>query len=691
MKKLILIIIIALSSLIFISCSHEKQLLRKASVAVDACNYARALDYYDQILLNDSSSFSGNAGKGVVLSEYMGHYDQAIPYLEKALAKSPAKNVMKIDNDLGKSYHFIGNYPRALYYYSKVAEKNKEESADYDGYLWKRIADCRYALDHPEVAAVDQQSVCNTGKVINTEMPDYDPVYMNGRLIFTSKRKDSPKERINGIDGRYFESMYVCNEKDGNFANARRYTLPDKGTDSRYKKGNESVLSASSNGKALYIFRGGQIYEADLSDTTKQPKLLPENINFADFQSGAYISHDGKMMVFSSDSPNGRGGTDIYYAKKNDEGNWSSPQSIFGLNTSYNEDSPFLSDDGNTLYFCSNGLPGYGGYDIYKSEKIDGEWNKPVNLGQPINTPGDETHFTLLPNSSTGYYASNRQGGYGDMDIYSVHYVTEEVPECDKFDSLLVLNAEPKGTSKTNYVFTASIPDQYKGHVKSINWKVNGMDINATGERVEYDFDGSDSYRIYAKVLVYNEKNSKLEAICNEKDVITGDGESPIVLNDTESMKEKTEVKGPKMTTGEILFGRLTDDQLNSIGWQITPALFDYNGTGLRDEAKEMLDHNVKVLKSNKYISVIINGYADSRGSDEYNMRLSERRANSVKHYMIQKGIPASRIRTKGYGESAIANGCNDDNSCDESQHQLNRKVDFYLSNEQKSITGLNR
>jgi outer membrane protein OmpA-like peptidoglycan-associated protein len=692
MKKLILIIIIALSSMIFISCTHEKQLLRKASVAVDASDYAKALDYYGQILLNDSSSFYGNAGKGVVLSEYMGRYEEAIPYLEKALAKSPDKNVMKINNDLGKSYHFIGNYPRALYYYSKVAAKNKEDNADYDYYLSKRIADCRYALDHPEVAAVDQQSVCNTGKAINTEMPDYDPVYVNGQLIFTSKRQDTPKEKKNGIDGRYFESMYVCSANDGNFTSPRRYTIPDKGSDSRYKKGNESVLSASSNGKALYIFHSGKVFEADLNDSTKAPKLMPENINFTDFQSGAFISHDGKTMVFSSDSPNGRGGTDIYTSKKDSLGNWSSPRSIsFYINTSFNEDSPYLSEDGNTLYFCSNGLPGYGGYDIYKSELIDGEWSRPVNLGQPINTPGDETHFSLLPNSTTGYYASNRQGGYGDMDIYTVHYIPEEVPECDHFDSLLVLNAEPQGTSKTNYVLTASIPDQYKGHVKSINWKVNGMDLTATGERVEYNFDGMDSYRIYAKVLAYNEKSSALEAICNEKDVITGEAEQPVVLNGSTLKEEKTIAKGPKMKGGEVLFGKLDDDQLSAIGWQITPALFDYNGTILREETRNMLDHNVDVLKANKYLSVIINGYADSRGSDDYNLQLSQRRANMVKQYMIQQGISRSRIRTKAYGESSISNGCTDGSTCDESQHQMNRKVDFYISNEQKSITGLNR
>lgn len=690
MKRSIIIIATALSSIAFVSCSEEKKLLRKASVAVDASDYDKAVNYYDRILLKDSNTFSGNAGKGVVLSEYMGRYDQAIPYLEKALKRSPEKNVTKIDQDLGKSYHFIGNYPRALYYYSKVMEKNNAESEDYDYYLSKRIADCRYALDHPEVQPVDQQSVTNVGSSINTQMPDYDPVFVNNKMIFTSKRQDTPKEPKNGLDGRYFESMYIADMSNNNFSMPRRYTFPDMGTDSKFKKGNESVLSASSDGKALYIFRNGQVYEADLADPNKVPKILPENINFTDFQSGAFISKDGKTILFSSDSPNGKGGTDIYRSVKDENGNWSAPQFLsYNINTSNNEDSPYLSEDGHTLYFCSNGHPGYGGYDIYKSEFLNGEWTKPVNLGQPINTPGDETHFSLLPGSSKGYYASNRQGGYGDMDIYEVTYVTEENPECEDFDTLFVINAEQRSDDSKIHILTAQVPANYKNKVKNIHWKVNGVALAENSERVEYVFENGETYRVYAKAVVYCDSCNTTISVCNEKDIIIGEVVSPLVSND--AVLDPKLVVDAKRALGNVLFGKLSDEQLTAMGWVITPAYFDYNGTVLRSETTEILDKNILILKNNRDLTVVINGYSDARGSADYNVRLSQRRANSVKQYFVENGISPYRLSVKGYGESKVNNGCTDDVTCEDSQHQQNRKVEFNVTNKERSITGTPR
>lgn len=131
MRKVIYIPIV-LYTLLIVSCSEEKKLIRKASNLVDVYDYDKAISYYDQVLAKDSNNFYANAGKGVVLSEYMGKYDKAIPYLEKANKKSAGKTSMKINNDLGKSYHYIGNYPRALYFYGKATSQNKEDHPDYD-------------------------------------------------------------------------------------------------------------------------------------------------------------------------------------------------------------------------------------------------------------------------------------------------------------------------------------------------------------------------------------------------------------------------------------------------------------------------------------------------------------------------------------------------------------------------------
>lgn len=691
MKKLIIPALLFLA----VSCSQEKKLLRKAAVAVDQYQYDKAVSYYDQLLAKDSNSFYGNAGKGIVLSEYMGKYDQAIPYLEKALKKSPDKNKQKINSDLGKSYHYIGSYERALYFYGKAAPKNVADDPDYDMMLSKRIADCKYALEHPQVASYEEQHVKNVGPVINTSFPEYGPIFTNGNLIYTAQKKDTPKEKVNGVEKKYFESMYISSYKDGEFSPPRRYTIPDKAEDSKFRRGGEAALSASRDGKTLYVFREGKIYETNLDDSTKRGDKLPANINFSNFQGFACVSADGKMLLFTSESKNGRGGTDIYKSVKDDNGNWSDPKLLPStINTFYNEDAPFLAEDG-TLYFSSEGLPGYGGYDVYKTTFKNGEWSEPVNLGQPINTPADDIYFVLNPNSSKGFYSSNRKGGFGEMDIYHVHYMNSETPVCNGAESPLAINAVPAPNSQLDYILSAEIPAQYKANVRSVSWEVNGQGIAGTGERVDYVFAGADTYTVSAKVVVYCDTCPAYVAMCNEKIITVGQplvalnetqpaDKHPKVIQPSKAKEKTTSGKAKTFTPGETL----NEDQLNAMGWNSTPSYFDYDEYELREDAKTILDQNISILKQNRDLKLVINGYADSRGTTEYNKQLSAKRANSVKNYIVNNGISSRRISTiHAYGESMISNGCTDGADCTEEQHQLNRKVDFIISTQSKFIT----
>lgn len=685
MKKRIFIPLV-LSTILIVSCSENKKLLRKASNAVDVYDYNKAVSYYDQILAKDSNNFYANAGKGIVLSEYIGKYDKAIPYLEKAIKKSPDKNSMKINNDLGKSYHYIGNYPRALYFYGKATKNNEEGNPDYDIFLAKRVADCKYALDHPEVAPPEQQSYKNVGSVINTDMPEYGPVYTHGELIFTSKRKDTPKEKKNGLDRRYFESMYVSNLNNGVFSTPRRITFPENGDKTKFRKGGESAISASADGKTLYIFRGGKLYEADLNDTTKGEQKMPANINFSYLQGHAFVTPDGKMLLFTSESEKGRGGTDIYKSLKGEDGKWSDPQLLpYNINTDYNEDAPFVTEDG-TLFFSSNGLPGYGGYDVYKTHMDEnGKWTDPENLGQPINTPGDDIYFALNPNSSKGYYSSSRPGGYGDMDIYNVHYVSTETPKCKAIDTLFVINAIPSSESQLTYTFAVNIPAQYQNNVKSISWKVNDELLAGTSDKVEYAFQGNNTYKVFTKVVVYCDTCPTLLAMCAEKEIVVG---QTILASNISN--ENIAPSNNKKQNKTISANELNKDQLSALGWNNTPDYFDFNKSNLRDDAKAFLDQNINVLKKNSDLSIVINGYADSRGTDAYNKNLSVKRTNSVKEYFLQNGISKRRITAiVGYGESMIENGCVDGVVCDEQQHQENRKVDFKVSSTGKMITSI--
>ncbi|MCD6065814.1 MAG: hypothetical protein K0S33_640 [Bacteroidetes bacterium] len=675
MKNIITPIII--SALILSSCSEEKRLVRKAANAIDQSDYDKALSYYDQALARDSNSFRANAGKGIVLSEFMGRYDKAIPYLEKALKKSPEETSVKINSDLGKSYHYVGNYPRALYHYGKITADNKEDNPYYDALLSKRIADCKFAMEHPQVAPPEEQYAKNVGTAINSDFPEYGPVYTNSTMIFTAKRKDTPKEKKNNIDGRYFESMYISSYTDGNFSTPRRYTIPDLGENSSFHSGNESAVSVLEDGKTLYLFKGGELYAADLTNPTKEPDKLSGKANFLDFHPYACVTNDGKTMFLVSESVNNGGGTDIYQSFKKEDGSWSRPMLLpFNINTEYNEDAPYMSEDG-TLFFASNGLPGYGGYDIYKTRYVNGEWTTPVNIGQPINTPADEIYFTLNPGSSNGYYASNRMGGYGDMDIYGVHYVSMDMPECTTTDTLFATNESP-ANEPLAYKFSAGIPEQYKGQVRSVTWKINDVTIAETGEQINYVFDETGTYKVSAKAIILCDDCPALIAVCSEKEINTG---LPTFVSTQTEKPDATSV--PKVEyTSPVAVGELNNSQLISLGWNTNPCYFDYDESALREESKELLNQNIRVLKANRDLSLVINGYADARGTDGYNKDLSAQRIYSVRQYLVQNGISAGRITAiTAYGESRITNGCVDDVECTEEQHQENRKVDFKVSN----------
>lgn len=668
---------ILMAVILLISCSSEKKMARKASNAVANTDYEKAISYYDQMLSKNKNSYFGNAGKGIVLSEYLEKHAQAIPYLEAALENSPKKTGMKLNYDLGKGFHYLGNYERALYYYQNASEFNTEDNPDYDIFLTKRIADCKYALEHPEVADPQEASINNLGKTINTPEPEYGPVVLNQNMLFTSKRQDAPKEKRNGLDGKYFEGIYISTNNQGIYSYPRRMTLSNSKKQLKTTMVNESILSASPDGKKLYIFRKGKVFEADASDPSVNPEKIDHHIALA--KTHAFITPDGKTLLFSARSPNDEYGTDIYKATKDEEGNWSDPLPLDAINTKFNDEAPFLSEDG-TLYFASNGYPGYGGYDMYKTKFTNGLWTQPENLGQPINSSADDIYLTFLPNSSYGYYSSGRAGGYGDMDIYQVHYVSKEIPKCQEENTPVSINIDKGDTVQKVYYFSAQLPENYQKHVKSYTWKINDNVVSSNLQRWDHKFDQAGSYKVSVQTVIYCDSCPTLLAYCTEKEITVND----ILISDDAMASNipKTTEKGPAVGDEE---NKESEESASLLGFNSTPANFDLNRSGLSEETKKSLDHDIEILKKNPNVKLIINGYADSRGSQEYNARISQMRANTVRNYFLQHGVPAKRIvETKGYGETFLTNNCTDNVDCTEEQHRANRRVEIKLVTKNK-------
>jgi len=710
------------------ACSGEKKLLRQAANHVERANYDKALDNYDQILKKDENSFFGNAGKGIVLSEFMGRHEQAIPYLETALKNTPDKTKSILHSNLGKSYHFVGNFERALYYYSKSEKDNHPKWADYDEFLSKRIADCKYAIEHPRVALPENQNLVNLGTSINTPYPEYTPVVTENKIYFTSKRPDSPKEKRNGLDGKYYEAIYAADiQSEGNFGKPARYEIPKSG------KSGEAVISASPDGKKLFVFREGKLYESDLNDPTHTLQILDNTINFGYMQNHAALSPDGNTLYFISESERGHGGTDIFMSAKNPDGSWGHPKMLdYTINSEWDEEAPYVNATG-TLFFSSNGHPGYGGFDVYKTNFVNGAWTKPENLGQPINSAGDDIYFTLRPNSSKGYYASARPGGFGNLDIYKVHYVTTDLSPCIQ-DPLLSIDSKRDIDNAMVQLFKLNVPENYKNTIRSIRWQLNGQDLSETGAEFRHTFTKADKYTVQAQIVLYCDTCPNLQARCTSKDIlveaphiltvvpdqknakittsiaqtkktqptslansknkkqheknnnsssdaqITNAAEPVATINETESDKKTA---GPSVSEQAELNDEdnfISAEELVHYKWNNEATLFEYNQWKINPTTKQILDQNLSVLKTNPDFVIRILGHADARGTAAYNQQLSLKRAEAVKKYFKQNGVAAKRILSvKGMGETELLNNCSDNSSCPEEQHALNRRVQIQI------------
>ena len=171
------------------------------------------------------------------------------------------------------------------------------------------------------------------------------------------------------------------------------------------------------------------------------------------------------------------------------------------------------------MFFSSNGHPGYGGFDVYKTQMVNGAWTAPQNLGQPINSAGDDIFFSLMKNSSKGYMASARPGGYGDLDIYKVHYVITDAPQCQPADSILAINATPSLDDPMTYQVSLDMPESYKNNVKTYRWELNGKTLSQTSPSFTHKFDKADNYHLSAKLVAWCDTCPRLIGMCADKNI----------------------------------------------------------------------------------------------------------------------------------------------------------------------------
>ena len=435
----------------------EKKLLSKARDLYADGDYNQAKKNYLQLLRMDSTDATYNFELGTNYFDSPYEKLKALPYFEKALRFSAGDTVGELFFYLGKAYHLANRFDEAIRVYTRYYELVQEFGTELPGKQEKELLNeitrlidmCNYAKEliaHPVKVAISPLS----SSINSPYYPDYAPVISADEsiLVFTSRRKGSTGG-LQDENGDYYEDIYTSRKMNWEWTSPEKYDSLSKLAKGNkglsFSKANEmaapantrghdAALALSFDGQCLYIYKKENIYVSRLKGSTwSVPVKLNSYINPGNSrQPSLSISPDGKTIYFVSDQKGGYGGQDIYKSELQPTGDWGRVVNLGPtINTPFDEDSPYMHPDGRTLYFSSDGHRTMGGYDIFKSvSEANGKWSEPENLGYPINTSGDDTHFVINAKGDHAFYASvrEREGKLESMDIYLLLFEGVSVP-----------------------------------------------------------------------------------------------------------------------------------------------------------------------------------------------------------------------------------------------------------------------
>jgi outer membrane protein OmpA-like peptidoglycan-associated protein len=674
MRKIISFIFILSIS---VSSAQIKSYIKKAERALEKNKLDLAKTNYTKAYTIDKTSYEANLGLGFVLAEYMNKYEEALPYLETAYSKTSTDTFPDLLYVLAKCYHHIGEYKKATSLYSQLAVKitqDKEQDRYNINDLTKKLEDCTYGEQNKNDIYDKNMYVGNLGSKINTDAPEYVPVVTdNNTLLFTSKRKDFDKEKKNKVDDKYFENIYNSKLVNGRPTSVSTFSISKSTLKTKTQKKHLSILSASHDGKTMFVFQDNKIHEIKTgADNSKSTVALSKNVNMDFYQNHASISKDGNTLFFTSEDPRGNGGLDIYKSTKDNNGDWGVPENLGKtINTTFDEDAPFLSDDGQTLYFSSKGHPGYGNYDVYKSSFINGNWSAPENMSQPINSAGNDIFLIQTSNNENSYFSSYRPKGYGDMDIYKITYLNTFKKECtEKKSSLLTLESKIIDKESFAVKFDAIVPNNL--NVIAYQWSFNQTKIAIDAAQMTQTISiTSPGDSVFVKVIAGCDTCIDPIVLCNQLIYNVPSDMIPVV---------KVDEAGKNPYDDKLILSYLNKSQLDALGLNLTPIYFSLNKSNIREDAVAILKQNIDVLSKHPELSVLIYGFADSRGKESYNLTLSKKRAQGVKNYLVSKGLNKKQIeQVNGKGEEFILNKCLEGVECTDPEHEMNRRVEFII------------
>jgi len=591
----------------------------------------QAIDLLNQAIEKDKNFVEAYYRLGLVYLTAK-NYEQSILNFEKGLSLTSDLRKQKVFwYDLGESYLLAGQFEKSISTLSQFikAENQNKTKLDRASLLLKNA---EFAKANQSIKSEYKQRVLSD--TINRFATQYFPVLTADQqeLIFTRRL---------GYKSDDYEDL-VISKKDS----LGRWSSPVSISSNINSETNEGTCTISADGRKLIftsctgrkVFGSCDLFESQkVGNDWSEPINLGPNVNTVDWESQPSLSADGRTLYFVSDRKGGYGRNDIWFSVLGDDGQWAKAQNLgTPINTQYNEMSPFIHVNGKTLYFASNGLVGFGGYDIYFTEKMDNGWTTPENMGGPINDPEDQFSLFITADGKKGYYSHEEKTSTGPASgrLYEV-----QIPENQRVKF------------KSNYV---------KGTVK----------------------DRQSKKPLKAKIELFDIVKNQIVLIV-ESDSISG--EYLMVLTQGSEYALYVNRKGYLFQSLNFNYSEITDFEPLIKNIELEPALkgsvsvlknifFDVDMYDLKEKSITELQKVIRFLTENPQIKVEISGHTDNTGNQAYNQQLSEKRAQSVYSYIIENGINPKRLTRKGYGSSNPITP----NDTEEGRQQ-NRRIEFTI------------
>lgn len=417
-----------------------KKFVRKGRKAYRKGEHWKAKSFYDKVTNGGTTEAVHWFEAGLVYFDSQVKREDAAIYFEKAMEFSANEKdtIPELFYYAGKTYHFTEDYEKAIEYFGIFLNKvkNNKKGMELRQDVIRQIEMCNNGIDLRGKEGYQVEELLNLGLNINSEYLDYSPVVTpeDDLLLFCSRRPPGKKK---SVDGEYYEDIFYSVRRDGNGEWGEAEVI-DKSSGYVKKeinegKAHEAPISLSADGNTLYIYKENSIWKSTKTGSGQWdiPVRMNQNVNIGIANPSIFITPaEDEMFIVSVGVKDGFGERDIYYTKKNAEGNWEKPTNMGPtINTPYKDDAPYLSKDGKTLYFASQGHNSMGGFDIFKSIRDDaGNWSEPINIGSPVNSAGDDIYYIENEEGTLAYYATMRPGSFGYLDIYTARYGCKNIP-----------------------------------------------------------------------------------------------------------------------------------------------------------------------------------------------------------------------------------------------------------------------